>query len=280
MFHFNFLSSAEHFNSIGAHKTKIKAKKTNFVIVLKIDFSSFDQSCERCRRRVEKLISSSVNKSIKAPALNMSQTTMNNFQFAPLRTLDDFILESARFQVPNFSDFEKWGNRVVKNLLYYQTNYFILSAIELIIIGLVQPTKIVCGFVAIASVLFAILMIYGPNKIQATQPLQNVNKYAVFGLLIGIAYIFLYMFDAVLLVAFAILLPISSKWKKWRHSDCTPWHIIFIFFRYFHSLVISSQKFKEQAYDDRRDNWYQTLANGSVLGSLRFNAGFISVNSW
>ncbi|CRK88207.1 CLUMA_CG001988, isoform A [Clunio marinus] len=140
----------------------------------------------------------------------MSQTTMNNFQFAPLRSLDDFILESARFQIPTFSDFEKWGNRVVKNLLYYQTNYFILSAIELIIIGLIQPMKIVLGAVAIAAVFYAVLMIYGPNKSASTQQLQSVNKYAVLGLLLGIAYIFLYMFDAVLLVAFAVLLPISS----------------------------------------------------------------------
>jgi hypothetical protein len=138
-------------------------------------------------------------------------TSMNNFQFAPLRSLDDFVMESARFQLPNFNDFEKWGNRVVKNLLYYQTNYFILGAIELIIIGLVQPMKIVLGMVALTAVAYALLMIYGPNKSASTQQLQSVNKYAVFGLLLGIAYIFLYMFDAVLLVAFAVLLPISSK---------------------------------------------------------------------
>jgi len=140
----------------------------------------------------------------------MSQVSANNFQFAPLRSLDDFLLGAARFQVPNFGDFEKWGNRIVKNLLYYQTNYFILSALELIIIGLVQPMKIVLGFVAITAVLFAILMIYGPNKSPSTQQLQNVNKYAVLGLLLGVAYIFLYMFDAVLLVVFAALLPIST----------------------------------------------------------------------
>jgi len=140
----------------------------------------------------------------------MSQVSANTFQFAPLRSLDDFLLESARFQVPNFGDFEKWGNRVVKNLLYYQTNYFILSAIELTIIGLIQPTKIILGFLAIAAVFYALLMIYGPNKSPSTQQLQNINKYAVFGLLLGVAYIFLYMFDAVLLVAFAVFLPIST----------------------------------------------------------------------
>ena len=136
---------------------------------------------------------------------------MNNFQFAPLRTLDDFLLESARFQLPNFSDFEKWGNRVVKNLLYYQTNYFVLGCIELIVIGLFQPVKIALGMASILAVIYALLMIYGPNQNPSVQQFQSVNKYAVFGLLLGITYIFLYMFDAVLLVLFAVLLPISSK---------------------------------------------------------------------
>jgi len=135
---------------------------------------------------------------------------MNSFQFAPLRSLDDFLLESARFQIPTFGDYEKWGNRIVKNLLYYQTNYFILAAIELTIIGLIQPMKLVLGFVALAALFYAALMIYGPNKSPSTETLQNVNKYAVWGLLLGTVYIFLYMFDAVLLVGFAVTLPMSS----------------------------------------------------------------------
>lgn len=141
----------------------------------------------------------------------MSTSSMNNFQFAPLRSLDDFLLGAARFQLPNFNDFEKWGNRVVRNVLYYQTNYFVLAALELLVIGFVQPTKIFLGFAAIAAVFYAILMIYGPNKSPSTQQLQSVNKFAVLGLLLGVAYIFLYMFDAVLLVMFAISLPFSSK---------------------------------------------------------------------
>lgn len=141
----------------------------------------------------------------------MTQASLNNFQFAPLRSLDDFLMESARFQIPNLGDFEKWGNRVVKNLLYYQSNYFLLAAIELIIIGLFQPTKVVLGFFSIASIAYGIYAIYGPNKNPAFDQLRSMNKYAVFGLLFGVAYIILYLFDAVLLVAFSVLFPISSK---------------------------------------------------------------------
>lgn len=66
-------------------------------------------------------------------------------QLTPLRSLNDFALESARFQLPAFNDFEKWGNRVVKNFLYYQTNYFVLWALVFTLIGLVHPGKIILG---------------------------------------------------------------------------------------------------------------------------------------
>lgn len=56
-------------------------------------------------------------------------------EISPLRSLDDFLLVSARFQIPNFKDFEKWGNRVISNLLYYQTNYFVLSIVIFILVG-------------------------------------------------------------------------------------------------------------------------------------------------
>lgn len=141
----------------------------------------------------------------------MSQTTLNNFQFAPLRSLDDFVYESARFQLPNFGDFEKWGNRVVNNLLYYQTNYFVLVAIELIIMGLFQPTKVVLGIFAVASIAYGIYTIFGPNRNPAFDQLRSMNKYAVYALLFGVAFIILYLFDAVLFVTFSILFPISSK---------------------------------------------------------------------
>lgn len=64
-------------------------------------------------------------------------TTKENgsVEIAPLRSLDDFLLESARFQVPNFKDLDKWGNRVFNNLIYYQTNYFLMAAVLFTLVG-------------------------------------------------------------------------------------------------------------------------------------------------
>lgn len=175
---------------------------------------------------------------------------MNNLQFAPLRSLDDFFLGAARFQLPNFGDYEKWGNRVVKNLLYYQTNYFILAAAELVLIALMQPGKIFVGLIALAAVVVALFQIYGPNKLEVTKQLQQVNKYAVMALLLGIAYIFLYLFDAVLLVMFAVFTPVSSKFYQ-NFVALEGFFLILItfnlLFRYFLALVTPIKESQKQA---------------------------------
>lgn len=70
----------------------------------------------------------------------------SGMELPPLRSLDDFILESARFQIPNLKDLDKWGNRVVNNLLYYQTNYFFMSVIIFLIVGYVYESTLICAY--------------------------------------------------------------------------------------------------------------------------------------
>lgn len=144
-------------------------------------------------------------------------------QLTPLRSLNDFALESARFQLPAFNDFEKWGNRVVKNLLYYQTNYFVLWAVVFTLIGLVHPGKIILGEVGrdlmkermifcCTGITLGFGALYGLQKFcgAGAGDLQQ-NKYVVLGVIGGASYLILYMLDAVLIVAFALLLPISRR---------------------------------------------------------------------
>lgn len=60
---------------------------------------------------------------------------MDDVKIEPLRSLDDFLLNSARFQVPNFGDLDKWARRVKGNLVYYQTNYFLMAIIIFLVVG-------------------------------------------------------------------------------------------------------------------------------------------------
>lgn len=59
-------------------------------------------------------------------------------QLAPVRAWDDFFPGSDRFARPDFKDISKWNNRVVSNLLYYQTNYLIAAAAVVSIVGSVH----------------------------------------------------------------------------------------------------------------------------------------------
>jgi len=63
---------------------------------------------------------------------------MDKIEFAPMRPLDDFLLQSARFQLPNFKDPARWAHRVTNNLLYYQTNYFVTALVVFLIVGWVH----------------------------------------------------------------------------------------------------------------------------------------------
>uniref|UniRef100_A0A8C8ZY82 PRA1 family protein n=1 Tax=Prolemur simus TaxID=1328070 RepID=A0A8C8ZY82_PROSS len=58
---------------------------------------------------------------------------------APLRAWDDFFPGSDRFARPDFRDISKWNNRVVSNLLYYQTNYLVVAAMMISVVGFLSP---------------------------------------------------------------------------------------------------------------------------------------------
>lgn len=56
-------------------------------------------------------------------------------ELAPLRPWDDFFPGADRFAKPEFGDLAKWNNRVISNLLYYQTNYFAVVLVVFLIVG-------------------------------------------------------------------------------------------------------------------------------------------------
>ena len=64
----------------------------------------------------------------KGHALNMA------VQFPPVRSLQDFITD-AQFTAPTFHDRDRMENRMVNNLIYYQTNYFLCAILILILVG-------------------------------------------------------------------------------------------------------------------------------------------------
>lgn len=84
--------------------------------------SSFTLLGCRCRR-------------LQIPESKQAKRRNMDVALAPLRAWDDFFPGSDRFARPDFKDIFKWNNRVVSNLLYYQTNYLVVAAMMISVVG-------------------------------------------------------------------------------------------------------------------------------------------------
>ncbi|KAK3103359.1 hypothetical protein FSP39_018700 [Pinctada imbricata] len=131
---------------------------------------------------------------------------MVDVQVAPLRSLGDFLLESARFQVPNFHDQEKWANRVLNNLLYYQTNYFLTAIVLFLLIGIVHPVKMVCGFAAI-SIAFGVF-VYCTNSQWSARRFKRNHPLVSVMVILATGYLVVYLIGAVIVFMFGIAFPL------------------------------------------------------------------------
>ncbi|KAG7171625.1 PRA1 family protein 3-like [Homarus americanus] len=125
---------------------------------------------------------------------------------APLRSLDDYLMESARFQVPNFKDTDKWGNRVIQNLLYYQTNYFLTYFVVFTVVGIIHPTKMFCGMTAV-GIAFGLFYYLTNNKQPAVDFKKSHPILSLIILVLGV-YFIVYLLGSVVVFLMGILLPI------------------------------------------------------------------------
>lgn len=60
---------------------------------------------------------------------------MAKVELTPLRAWDDFFPGWERFAKPDTKDLARWNNRLVNNLLYYQTNYLLLAVAIFLVVG-------------------------------------------------------------------------------------------------------------------------------------------------
>lgn len=141
----------------------------------------------------------------------MSSNTNSGLQFAPLRPLDEFILGSARFQLPDLSDFEKWGNRVVKNLCYYQTNYLMVIGAWLVFAFMYQPKLALTSTAIIVGSLFAAKFCIEQYGTRGGSAKENV-KYLL--CTFGPAILLMYLMELIAFALFVILLPFCSEFQR------------------------------------------------------------------
>ncbi|XP_030756392.1 PRA1 family protein 3 [Sitophilus oryzae] len=137
----------------------------------------------------------------------MSKKSGLDIELAPLRSLDDFLLQGAVFQLPNYRDLGKWAFRVTNNLLYYQTNYFLLGLVMFVIVGIIHPVKVICGGLVMLLSFGTFIYINSEKEYAAQLKVKHpiLSLLTIFVTLCIVAY----MFQSVLVFSLGILLPVA-----------------------------------------------------------------------
>ncbi|KAK6040226.1 hypothetical protein COOONC_22269, partial [Cooperia oncophora] len=76
----------------------------------------------------------------------------NGVELPPFRSFNDFILGKARFDLPPYNDLPRWNNRIISNLLYYQTNYFVVFAVLFVLQSFFNSQDLALGLSAVVVV--------------------------------------------------------------------------------------------------------------------------------
>merc|ERR1712150_336035 len=131
---------------------------------------------------------------------------MDNFELSPLRNLDDFLLASSRFQVPDTSNPEKWAKRVIANLLYYQSNYLLSAAVIFTLVAYMHPQDMILGMVTV-GVLFGFSYHLQRQKHEIKQ-FKEQHPAFVFCIIVMLSYYLIYKLGSIVVFLFGVTLPI------------------------------------------------------------------------
>ncbi|XP_064813250.1 PRA1 family protein 3-like [Oncorhynchus masou masou] len=131
---------------------------------------------------------------------------MARMELAPLRPWDDFFPGADRFAKPDFADLAKWNNRVISNLLYYQTNYFAVAVVVFLVVGFLNPLGMFLGG-AVVSLVFMVSVWAGENK-NFIKNFKKKNPSLFVIAVMGTSYFLLSLCGGVMVFIFGITFPL------------------------------------------------------------------------
>ncbi|KAJ8259596.1 hypothetical protein GJAV_G00171240 [Gymnothorax javanicus] len=131
---------------------------------------------------------------------------MAEVQLPPLRTKDDFLLGSARFSAPDVRNLERWNNRIINNLLYYQSNYFASAAIILVIVGYCRPLQLLLGALVVTLVFLG--FVWAAENQATIRRFRRTHPSLSLGAILGGAYLLLSVIGDVAVFLFGIAFPV------------------------------------------------------------------------
>ncbi|XP_057701347.1 PRA1 family protein 3-like [Corythoichthys intestinalis] len=140
---------------------------------------------------------------------------MAKVELTPLRPWSDFFPEGDRFATPDTKDFARWYNRVICNLLYYQTNYLVVSIVVVLIVGLLSPLGMLTAMSVVSGV-FLISVWVAENG----TTIKNFKTHNPTGFVIAVmvaSYMVINFVGSVIVFMASITLPLTFIFA---HSSC------------------------------------------------------------
>ncbi|KAF7243887.1 PRA1 family protein 2 [Varanus komodoensis] len=131
---------------------------------------------------------------------------MSEVRLPPVRPLDDFLLGSTRLAPPDLRDLQRWHNRVINNLLYYQSNYLLVLGAGLLLGGYFCPVLTLLSG-ALITLMFLGFVWAAENKAPVRRFRRNNPGTCVLAILAA-AYFLVSLFEGSATFLFFIALPI------------------------------------------------------------------------
>ncbi|KAK2862561.1 hypothetical protein Q5P01_002094 [Channa striata] len=132
---------------------------------------------------------------------------MAKVELVPLRSWEDFFPGSDRFAKPDVKDLAKWNNRVVSNLLYYQTNYLALAVAVFLFVGFLNPVGMFTAM-AVVSAVFVGSVWAGENR-AVINNFKRQNPTAFVVAVMVTSYFLISMMGSVMVFMSAVTLPLT-----------------------------------------------------------------------
>uniref|UniRef100_A0A8B9JAX6 PRA1 family protein n=1 Tax=Astyanax mexicanus TaxID=7994 RepID=A0A8B9JAX6_ASTMX len=136
---------------------------------------------------------------------------MSGMEVAPLRPWDDFFPGAERFSRPDLQDLSKWNNRVISNLLYFQTNYLTVAVLVFIIVGFMNPLGMFLGG-AVVTLVFMGAVWAGENK-AVIKNFKKKNPTLFIFAVMGTSYFLLSLCGGVMVFIFGITFPLLCEYR-------------------------------------------------------------------
>lgn len=132
---------------------------------------------------------------------------MAKMELTPLRPWDDFFPGSERFAKPDVKDLAKWNNRVISNLLYYQTNYFVLAVVVFLVVGFMNPFGMFTAMTVVVAVFLGSVWAGENRAIINNFKRQNPTAFVI--AVMVASYLVISLLGSVMVFMTAITLPLS-----------------------------------------------------------------------